>query len=140
MQISEFIEATSRIESYYGKEYTTEQRRIMYEELKTINIERYRQLISSIIRKSKYLPKVADFIEVDKEVPREKKEENKTTECNICGGEGYPIRFPDCIWVGSCRYDCALRACRPLPLQRAYWCPCQGYPQEDFCGPGKDAG
>lgn len=77
MQISEFIEATSRIESYYGKEYTTEQRRIMYEELKTINIERYRQLISSIIRKSKYLPKVADFIEVDKEVPREKKEENK---------------------------------------------------------------
>ena len=108
MQISEFIEATSRIESYYGKEYTTEQRRIMYEELKTINIERYRQLISSIIRKSKYLPKVADFIEVDKEVPREKKEENKTTECNICGGEGY-VYYKKIIGEGRLTYNYACR-------------------------------
>lgn len=108
MEISEFIEATSRIENYFGKEYTTEQRRIMYEELKTMNIERYRQLITAVIRKSKYLPKIADFIEADKELPRERKEENKTTECNICNGTGY-IDYKKIIGESRLVYDYACR-------------------------------
>ena len=45
MQINEFIEATSKLETYYGKEYSTEQRSIMYDELKDFDLNRYRQLI-----------------------------------------------------------------------------------------------
>lgn len=92
MELSEFIEATSRVENYYGKEYTTEQRRIMHEELKNLTIERYRQLISAVMRKSKFLPKIADFMEANIEEPySSNKEEKQKIECEKCKGTGYLI-------------------------------------------------
>lgn len=91
MQSGEFIEATSRLEQYYGKEYTNEQRQIMFDELKSLTIERYRQLISMLIRKSKFLPKVADFTEVDIETPYTKQDEIQKTECKKCNSTGYLI-------------------------------------------------
>ena len=91
MQSGEFIEATSRLEQYYGKEYTNEQRQIMYDEIKSLTIERYRQLISMLIRKSKFLPKVADFTEVDIETPYTKQDEIQKTECKKCNSTGYLI-------------------------------------------------
>lgn len=91
MQIDEFIEATGRLEKYYGKEYTGEQRKIMFEELQNLNIERYKQLIAMLIRKSKYLPKIADFTEVDIETPYTKKENAQKTECSKCNSTGYLI-------------------------------------------------
>ena len=59
MQINEFIEASNRMERYYDKEYTSEQRQIMYEELKDWNINRYRKAVSIAIRNCKFLPKLA---------------------------------------------------------------------------------
>lgn len=89
MNRSEFVEATSRIERYYEKEYTTQQLQIMFEELSTLPVERYRQLISAVIRKSKYLPKIADIIEANAEVPYPKsKEEDSAVECKKCNSTG----------------------------------------------------
>lgn len=89
MQISEFIEATSRLESYYDKEYTKEQRQIMFEEMKDFKLERYKKVISAVIRKSKYLPKVADLLEANAELIHENIVENNKVDCPICNGEGY---------------------------------------------------
>ncbi|MBQ9659162.1 MAG: hypothetical protein IJV31_10460 [Clostridia bacterium] len=90
MQISEFIEATSRLETYYDKEYLKEQRQIMFEELKNINIERYRKLISEAIKKCKYLPKVADFIEINNTtLYTQVAEEKDIVECEKCNNTGY---------------------------------------------------
>lgn len=92
MEISEFVEATTRLENYYGKEYTTEQRKIMHEELKNLSIERYKQLISAVIRKSKFLPKIADFIEANIEEPyTSNKEEHQKVDCKKCNGTGYLV-------------------------------------------------
>lgn len=91
MTSGEFIEATTRLEQYYGKEYTNEQRQIMFDELQNFPIERYRQLISMLIRKSKFLPKVADFTEVDIETPYTKQDKIQKTECNKCNSTGYLI-------------------------------------------------
>lgn len=91
MQIDEFINATSRLEKYYDKEYTTEQRKIMFDELQNLSIERYKQLISTLIRKSKFLPKVADFAEVNMETPYIKQDETQKTECKKCNSTGYLI-------------------------------------------------
>lgn len=91
MQIDEFIEATGRLEKYYGKEYEKEQRRIMFEELQSLNIERYRQLISMLIKKSKFLPKIADFTEVDIETPYTIQDKIQKTECKKCNSTGYLI-------------------------------------------------
>lgn len=90
MTQSEFIEAASRIEQYYCKEYTNEQRQIMFKELKDMSIERFRQLMSAILRKSKFLPKIADFVEVDIEIPfSAQKEELQKIECKKCNSTGY---------------------------------------------------
>ena len=56
MTQNEFIEATNRLEIYFDKEYTNGQRQEMFKELRDINVERYRQLVSAIIRKNKFLP------------------------------------------------------------------------------------
>ena len=90
MQIGEFIEATSRLEQYYDKEYTNEQRQIMFDELKDLEITRYRRLISAVIRKNKFLPKVSDIIEANIEEPYGTKNEDKEIiQCNKCNSTGY---------------------------------------------------
>ena len=92
MNRSEFVEATSRIEQYYDKEYTTQQLQIMFEELSALPVERYRQLISAVIRKSKYLPKVADIMDANIEVPYTNKEADKEViECKKCNNTGYIV-------------------------------------------------
>ena len=94
MTNGEFIEATTRLENYYGKEYTSEQRKIMFSELGHLDIARYRKLISAVLRKCKYLPRIVDFIEADKEEPynTDKTEVPKEKiDCPICNGTGYVI-------------------------------------------------
>ena len=92
MQSGEFIEATEKLEQYYDKEYTKDQRQIMYDELKDIEIERYRKLISIVIRKSKFLPKVADIIDANNEEPyTNNKNQQEKIKCKKCNGTGYIV-------------------------------------------------
>lgn len=92
MEISEFIEASSRVEQYYGKEFSKEQRMIIFEELKSLDIARYRKLISEVLRKSKFLPKIADFIEANTELPYSVQLEDKQkVDCKKCNSTGYII-------------------------------------------------
>lgn len=62
MILSEFIEATSKLEMYYEKEYTDEQRKIMFEEVKDMPIKKYQELINNCIRSCKFLPKLSDIL------------------------------------------------------------------------------
>lgn len=92
MILSEFIEATSKLETYYEKEYTDEQRRIMFDELKNLSIERYRKIISQCIRSCKFLPKVADIIKANGDIIEIKSEDNSPKyDCNKCNKTGYVI-------------------------------------------------
>jgi len=92
MILGEFIEATRRLETYYGKEYTKEQLKIMHEELGNIELPRYRKLISVVIRKCKFLPKVADLIEASVEEPyTAKQDEEEKIDCKKCNSTGYLI-------------------------------------------------
>lgn len=61
MTIAEFAEATSKLEKYYDKAYTTEQAKIMYNTLKEWNIDRYNQAINYCLMNCKFLPKIADL-------------------------------------------------------------------------------
>ena len=58
---SEFINLTSKLENYFDKEYTTEQRKIMYNTLKNWSIQKYEQAVKYCIENCKYLPRIADF-------------------------------------------------------------------------------
>lgn len=90
MTINEFVTATARLETYFDKEYKQEQLKIMHEELKDYEINRYKQLISLAIKECKFLPKVADFIRIDHENPAKRNiEVIEKIECKKCGSTGY---------------------------------------------------
>lgn len=92
MTQSEFIEATSRLETYFDKEYTTGQSQEMFKELKDISVERYRQLVTAVMRKGKFLPKIADFVEANIQEPfSAKRDDLQKIDCKKCNGTGYLV-------------------------------------------------
>ena len=92
MKLDEFIEATNRLENYYGKELSAEQSQIMFEELEKLSIEKYRKLISKCLRTCKYMPKIADILEANNELVGEVTEEKKQIiPCSKCDGTGYVV-------------------------------------------------
>lgn len=87
---AEFIKATSRLENYYGKEYSSEQLKIMFEMLKDWNIEKYKKAINYCIHNSKYLPKIADLTSAEIENRgMQEKARIDFVKCNKCNGEGF---------------------------------------------------
>lgn len=93
MQINEFIEATGRLETYYGKDFSTEQRQIMFEEMKDFSIERYKKLISKCLKTCKYMPKIADIFAANLDLAGEigEKENREIYSCNKCDSTGYVL-------------------------------------------------
>ena len=109
MEINEFIEATSRAEQYFEKEYSNEQRQIMYEELKKMSIEKYRNVIANCIRSCRFMPKLADILKASTDIDNvnyEKKREY--TPCEICEGKGV-VRYYKILQENGYEYDFACR-------------------------------
>ena len=92
MTIAEFIEVTGELESFFAtkenKEYNKTQREYMYEEFKGVKKERYRQVVRKAIQTSKFLPKLADLIEIEHNLPKENARVKEKVECKFCGGTG----------------------------------------------------
>ena len=104
MTQAEFVEVTSEIEGFFGKELDTYQRKIWYEELKNLTKERYRQISRECYKNLKFMPKLADITELNKNLQKPQQQIDETTyECNICNGigivlytkiiEGYPYQY-----------------------------------------------
>ncbi len=90
MKIPEFIEETEKIEKFFSKELDEYQRQIWYRELKVINVNRYKQIIMQVFRKCKFMPKLADILEINDILPyiQNTDKQNKTTKCQQCKGLG----------------------------------------------------
>ncbi len=89
MEVAEFIEETNRIEKFYEKELDKFQRDEWYKNLKNIPLERYRQIINNIFRKCKFMPKLADIIEMQEELPFQNNSiQKEKVECDKCKGLG----------------------------------------------------
>lgn len=90
MTIEEFIETTKQIENYYGKEYTEEQKKIIFDNLKILPIARYRMIVAQIFRICQYMPNLAKIIEINNLTKYEPKKEERT-DCKKCNGNGYIV-------------------------------------------------
>lgn len=94
MKIEEFDEEVSKIERFYQKEkaITDEQRQIWYRELRNLDIERFRYIVAQIYRTSKFLPKLADILEINANLGySQAKQEQNINKCKRCNGTGYII-------------------------------------------------
>lgn len=90
MTEKEFIEETSNIEKFYGKELNQFENSRWFQELKNIDTARYRQIIRQVFRKCKFMPKLSDIISIQEELPYGQPKTNlfERVECNKCKGLG----------------------------------------------------
>lgn len=63
MKIEEFVKAAAYLGMAYGKEYSQAETQQMYEFLKEYNYQTMINAVNSIIRKSKFAPKISELIE-----------------------------------------------------------------------------
>lgn len=90
MKIDEFMEEIKKIENYYQKEMTDEQKKIWFDNLKNMNIARFKYIIANLFRTSKFIPKLADVYELNSSLGVIKREEQKKN-CPKCNNTGYII-------------------------------------------------
>lgn len=90
MEIAEFVEETARIENFFEKELTKFQRDEWFKELKNMTINRYRQLVNQAFRQCKFMPKLADIVSINMEMPYNSNNNiiREKVECSICNGDG----------------------------------------------------
>lgn len=90
MKIEEFIEHTSKLEKFYNKELEQYEKDIWYQELKSITEKRYLQIIKKVYTEYKFMPKLADIVLINRELPYNTNNNiiNKKIECKICKGLG----------------------------------------------------
>lgn len=88
MTTAEFIEVSSEIGNFYGKELTEYEAKIWYEELKKLTKERFRQLARECFRNNKFMPKLADMVEYEKTIPKTIVANKEIEDCNYCNNNG----------------------------------------------------
>lgn len=92
MTIGEFVEETSKLEKYFGKELDEFQRKIWYEEIENLSLQRYRQIIRQVFKTSKFMPKLADIIEINSTLAHENNNViREKVDCSKCNGEGFVL-------------------------------------------------
>lgn len=85
MTNTEFVEETNNLEKFFDKELKDFERVIWFKELKNIDVARYRQVIKEAYRQCKFMPKLADIIKINNELPKAKAQKEEITEkCDIC--------------------------------------------------------
>ena len=90
MQIAEFIQETSKIEKFYNKPMEQYEKDIWYQELKNIPVNRYAQVIRRAFNECKFMPKLADIVAINRELPynTNNKAIKEKVFCYKCHGDG----------------------------------------------------
>ena len=90
MTEAEFIQANSRLERYYDKDYKTEQLKEMFNFFKGWSLEKYIKAVNYCLKNSKYLPKIADLMSASTDdIQVQNKPKIDFVKCNKCNGEGF---------------------------------------------------
>ena len=120
MTIDEFTKTTTEIESFYQKEISDEQKKIWFNELKSMDIKRFKYVISQVYRTCKFMPKLADIIEINANLGYSQvKKEETTKKCNKCKGTGY-ITYWKKIKNGEKEMPCEYMAVCSCSKQKQY--------------------
>ena len=116
MKFEEFQEQIKQLQAMYDKILNETEIKIWYENLKFMTIARFKYIISVIYKTKTYMPKLAEILEIHKELPYKplEKEENKEycKKCNNTGIiiyikeiEGKPYKYACACTCGRANYD-----------------------------------
>nr|DAL06004.1 MAG TPA: Loader and inhibitor of phage G40P [Caudoviricetes sp.]DAT04998.1 MAG TPA: Loader and inhibitor of phage G40P [Caudoviricetes sp.] len=91
MDRKEFKCYIDQIENFYGQKLNEVERDIWYENLKFMSVERFNYILSDIYRTNKFMPRLADILQVHKQIPYTAKKEEREikSSCKKCNGAGY---------------------------------------------------
>lgn len=93
MIISEFRDKIAEVERFYSKEYVAEQKNELYRYFKDHTIKQFAYIISKVYQKCKFLPSVAEIVEIEQDIPFSKIRKVQLTDCKNCGGKGYVFYY-----------------------------------------------
>ena len=123
MTAAEFVEVTAEIERFYEKEYNVEQRKYIFEEFKNESKEYYRRVSREVFKTCKFLPKLADLVDIAHTVPKHKKEEKDKVGCEHCNSIGLivykkydPIIKQEYSYAARCICENAEGISKDIPL------------------------
>lgn len=118
MKIEEFMNEVKKIENFYDKELSDEQKQVWFKELRYIELPRFKYIETQIYKTLKFMPKLADIVEINANLgySQMKKEEQKVN-CKKCNGTGY-IVYKKLIDNGTSKLEYnfgAICSCRQQP-------------------------
>lgn len=95
MNSKEFKDYIEQIQNIYHKELTSIEADIWYENLKFMSIERFNYILSEIYKTNKFMPTLADILQVHRQIPyTTQKEKTKIKgNCLKCDNTGYVSYF-----------------------------------------------
>lgn len=89
MKIEEFMNEVKQLENFYGKDLTDEQKQIWFKELKYLELPRFKYIETQIYKTLKFMPKLADIIEINSSLGYSQIKKDERIKCNKCNGTGY---------------------------------------------------
>ena len=89
MNKNEFSEYIKQVQEIYSKQLNDVELDIWYNTLKYMSIERFNNIISELYKTSKYMPRLADILEVSKRLPNPDMPKQENKKCEKCNGTGY---------------------------------------------------
>lgn len=84
MNQAEFMQETQNLCNLYGKGLNNTQAEFWYKNLQQFDIHTYQRAIVEYVRKNKYMPKIADLLEIMKRIKKEPKKEEKRRKDPMC--------------------------------------------------------
>lgn len=95
MTSSEFISELEKTERFFGKTLTDEQKSIWFENLKRMDVKRFKYILSECYRRSEFFPALSKILEIDDELGHilRKEELREIVDCDICLGRGFVLYY-----------------------------------------------
>ena len=143
MTLEEFTEVKQEIENFYDKKIPDEQKKIWFNELKGMDIKRFKYVVSQVYRTCKFLPKLADIIEINTNLGYSQiKKEEKRIKCDKCKNTGY-ITYWKNIKNGDKEIPCefiAICSCGQHKQYKGWECPDERYRTKYYTPYAKELG
>ena len=139
MVFTEFIENVEKMQRFYEKEYNEMQKQEMFRYFSKYNDKRFKYIISKVYQKNKFLPSLAELIEIDQNIPyteiqKQELKLEKKENCKICKNNGFiaytkEIEGTKYQYIASCNCSNSINfqydgmKCKDLRNRSAFYIP-----------------